>query len=45
MDPTWGEELADATHVKFGTGDTKSMGTIAGLFGSLQIEVLELETK
>ncbi|MFW6159206.1 MAG: transglutaminase-like domain-containing protein [Planctomycetota bacterium] len=43
MDPTWGEDLADATHVKFGIGDTKSMGTVAGLFGSLQIEVLELE--
>ena len=42
MDPTWGENLADATHVKFGLGDTESMATIGGLFGSLKIEVLEV---
>ncbi len=45
MDPTWGENLAGATHVKFGIGDTESMGTIAGLVGSLEIKVLELETE
>ncbi len=44
MDPTWGEDLADATHVKFAVGEADSMGVVAGLFGSLQIEVLEFET-
>ncbi len=44
MDPTWGENLAGATHVKFGIGDTESMGVVAGLVGSLEIKVLELET-
>jgi len=45
MDPTWGETLADATHVKFGVGDTDSLGVVAGLFGSLKIEVVEFKTK
>jgi hypothetical protein len=43
MDPTWGQDIADPTHVKFGVGDTESVGTIAGLFGSLEIKVLEVE--
>ena len=43
MDPTWGENLADPTHVKFGAGDMDSMIPIAGLFGSLKIEVVEVE--
>ena len=45
MDPTWGENLADATHVKFGLGGTESVGAIAGLFGSLKIEVLDVKRK
>jgi hypothetical protein len=45
MDPTWGENLADATHVKFGVGDSESVGAIAGLFGSLKIEVLDATKK
>lgn len=45
MDPTWGENLADATHVKFGIGDTESVGSIAGLFGSLKIEVIDVKRK
>ena len=45
MDPTWGEDFADATHVKFGVGETESFGAIAGLFGSLKIEVIEVKRK
>ena len=45
MDPTWGENFADATHVKFGIGGTESLGAIAGLFGSLKIEVIEVKRK
>lgn len=43
MDPTWGENLADPTHVKFGAGDMDSVIPIAGLFGSLKIDVVEVE--
>ncbi len=45
MDPTWGQRLADPTHVKFGVGTTDALGTIAGLFGSLKIEVIEQKRK
>lgn len=45
MDPTWGENFADATHLKFGLGDTESLGTIGALFGSLKIEVLDVKRK
>ena len=45
MDPTWGQDFADATHVKFGLGDTESLGTIGALFGSLKIEVIEIKRK
>ena len=43
MDPTWGENRADATHVKFAVGDTESIGAIVGLFGSIKIEVVDVE--
>jgi len=43
MDPTWGEDLVDASHVKFGVGDTEGLGAVAALFGSLKLEVLEVE--
>ena len=43
MDPTWGENLVDATHLKFGAGGAESLGAVAGLFGSLKIKVIEVE--
>ncbi len=45
MDPTWGENLADATHVKFAVGDAESVGAVVGLFGSLKIEAIEFQRK
>jgi hypothetical protein len=43
MDPTWGENLADATHLKFSAGNVESVAAIGGLFGSLKIEVVEVK--
>lgn len=45
MDPTWGENLVDATHLKFGLGEDESMLSISQLMGSLQIEVMEVNGK
>jgi len=45
MDPTWGENLADATHLKFAVGDAESVGAVVGLFGSLKIEAIEFKRK
>ena len=45
MDPTWGEDVADATHLKFAVGDAESLGAIAGLFGKLKLEVIEFKKK
>jgi transglutaminase superfamily protein len=45
MDPSWGEDLVDPTHVKFGVGEAESLFAIGGLFGSLKIEVVEIKRK
>lgn len=45
VDPTWGEPLADATHVKFGVGDIESMGVVAALFGSLKLDVVDFKRR
>jgi hypothetical protein len=45
MDPTWGEDLADATHLKFSAGDVESVAAIGGLIGSLKIEVVGVKRK
>lgn len=43
MDPTLGQEVADATHVKLVTGDIERWPRLLPFLGKLQIEVLEVE--
>lgn len=41
VDPTWGEEAADATHIRFVEGELAQQMEIIKLVGRLQIDVLE----
>lgn len=41
VDPTLGEEIADATHIKLAEGGIESQIEIARLIGNIDIEVLE----
>ena len=43
MDPTFGQEVADATHVKLVTGDIERWPRLLSFLGRLEIEVLEVE--
>jgi len=43
MDPTWGETLADATHVKFGIEGIEAAGALSGLYNQLKIEVVDFQ--
>ncbi len=44
MDPTLGQPIADATHVKLVTGGVRNWFQLLPFMGKLQIEVLEQET-
>ncbi len=41
MDPTWGQEYVDATHLAFVEGELADQLSIIKLFGQLKIEVIE----
>ena len=41
VDPTFGQSRADATHVKFASGDLLSQAKLLNLIGALKIEILE----
>lgn len=41
MDPTWGEQCVDATHIAFTEGELSDQVQIIKLLGQLRIEVLE----
>ena len=43
MDPTFGERVADATHIKLLDGSIEDWPRLLGYVGSLRIEVLEAE--
>ena len=43
MDPTLGQEIADATHIKLIEGSIESWPKLTPFIGQLQIEVLEVE--
>lgn len=43
MDPTFGEEIADATHIKLAEGGIESQVNIARLIGNIKIEVIGYE--
>jgi hypothetical protein len=43
VDPTWGQAPADVTHIRFAGEDLAKFADIAGLMGSLKIEVLDWE--
>jgi hypothetical protein len=45
MDPAWGQNLVDPTHLKFGVGEEQSMFAIGSLFGSLKIKVVAFRRK
>lgn len=44
MDPTLGEDVADATHIKFAEGGADQLFRIVALFGRIQAEVLPADT-
>jgi len=41
VDPTFGQAQADATHIKFASGDIFSQAKLLNLIGSLKIEIVE----
>jgi hypothetical protein len=41
VDPTFGQSQADATHIKFASGDLLSQAKLLNLIGALKIEILE----
>lgn len=41
VDPTFGQPQADATHIKFASGDLLSQARLLNLIGSLGIDILE----
>ncbi len=43
MDPTLGQTIADATHIKLLTGNIESWPKLVPYLGQLQLEVLEIE--
>ena len=43
MDPTLGQEVADATHVKLASGGIESWPRVLAFLGRLQLEVVEVE--
>ena len=43
MDPTLGQEIADATHIKLLTGSIEAWPRLVSYLGQLQVEVLEIE--
>lgn len=43
MDPTLGQELADATHVKLFNGNLETWVQLAGFIGQIELEVLSAE--
>lgn len=43
MDPTLGQEVADATHIKLINGDLSSWWKVAPFMGKVKVEVLEIE--
>ena len=43
MDPTLGQEIADATHIKLLEGSIESWPKLAPYLGQLQVEILEVE--
>ena len=45
VDPTWGQDLVDATHLKFGEGESDAFGSAASLLGGLKIEVIEFKRR
>lgn len=45
MDPTLGQDLADATHVKFAQGGAESIYRITAIFGRLKAKVLDSPAK
>jgi hypothetical protein len=42
VDPTWGQAIADATHIKLAAGDPAEQARIVMLLGQLRIESLEI---
>jgi transglutaminase-like putative cysteine protease len=42
MDPTFGQEIADATHIKLLDGGVERWPELAAFLGQLEIEVLEV---
>ncbi|NIY18860.1 MAG: hypothetical protein GWM98_30410 [Nitrospinaceae bacterium] len=44
MDPTWGQPLVDATHIRLTEGELASQIELIGLLGRLKIELLEQES-
>lgn len=45
VDPTLGQELADATHIKFAQGGTENLFRVASIFGKLKAKILDLPGK
>lgn len=43
VDPTFGQELADATHVKLVEGGIEQWGQVLAFLGALELEVLEVQ--
>ena len=43
MDPTLGQEIADATHIKLLNGNIESWPRLLAYLGQLQVEVLEIQ--
>jgi hypothetical protein len=44
IDPALRQEVADATHIKFGTGGLSEQTYINGLIGKIRANILEIET-
>jgi len=45
MDPTFGHDLADATHIKFAVGGVDKLTRIVAIFGRIKAKVLDSATK
>ena len=45
MDPTFGQQFADATHIKLVDGGPETWPRLLGYIGNLDIEVLETGPK
>ncbi|MCH7590017.1 transglutaminase domain-containing protein, partial [PVC group bacterium] len=42
MDPTFGQNIADTTHIPFFAGSLEEQARIASLVGRIQIEVIDI---